>query len=74
MSQSRRSSLMESFVNVLVGYFVAVGSQVLVFPLFGIHVPLRSNFMIGLWFTGISLVRSYALRRLFNRTIRKEYT
>lgn len=66
MTQSRRMSFVESLSNVLIGYGVAVASQVLVFPLFGIHVPLRDNFLIGLWFTAISIVRSYALRRVFN--------
>ena len=67
MSQSRRSSLMESFLNVLVGYFVAVGSQVVLFPCFDIHVPLLTNVIIGFYFTVISIIRSYVIRRLFNR-------
>ena len=67
-SQSRRMSFVESLSNVAIGYGVAVVSQVVIFPWFGIHVPLRSNLMIGLWFTGISIVRSYVIRRLFNKT------
>lgn len=67
MSQSRVSSAQESFANVTVGYVVAILSQLLVFPFYGIHVPLQTNVAIGLWFTVISLVRSYALRRWFNR-------
>ena len=66
MKQSKRMSFAESIANVAVGYGVAVTSQVLVFPLFGIHVPLGSNLGIGVVFTAISLVRSYALRRVFN--------
>ena len=64
--QTRTQSLIESTANILVGYFVAVGSQILVFPFFGIHIPLSTNIYIGLWFTLISLIRSYALRRCFN--------
>lgn len=60
-------SFVESCANVAIGYGVAVASQVVIFPWFGIHVPLRSNLVIGLWFTAISIVRSYVLRRLFNR-------
>jgi len=52
---------------VLVGYVVAVLTQIAVFPLFGMHVPLSDNLLIGLLFTVVSLVRSYALRRVFNR-------
>lgn len=65
MKQSRLMSLVESLANVLVGYSVAVVTQVLVFPLFGLHVPLADNLLIGIVFTGVSLVRSYALRRSF---------
>jgi len=64
--QSRRRSLLESATNVVVGYLVALASQLAVFPMFDIHVSLQSNLGIGAWFTGISLARSYALRRMFN--------
>lgn len=65
--QSKRHSFYEAVVNVLVGYAIAVATQVLVFPLFGIHIPLEHDLLIGLIFTVVSLLRSYALRRAFNR-------
>lgn len=65
--QSRKHSAIESLVNVLIGYLVAVGSQVAIFPFFAIHIPMHQNFIIGLWFTLISIVRSYILRRVFNK-------
>ena len=64
--QSRFASFIESIVNILIGYGVAVGSQLVIFPLFGINIPLSDNLAIGLWFTAISLVRSYVVRRMFN--------
>lgn len=70
MTQSRRSSFYEACINVLIGYVVALASQWLVFPLFSIHVPLSTNLWIGAWFTAISLVRSYVIRRWFNARIR----
>lgn len=66
MSQTRLLSAVESVANVAVGYGVALLSQILVFPMFDIHVPLSTNLAIGAWFTVISLVRSYVLRRWFN--------
>jgi hypothetical protein len=45
---------------------VAVASQLAIFPIFNIHIPIKDNFMIGLWFTGVSLARSYCIRRWFN--------
>lgn len=67
MTQSRRQSLTEACTNVAIGYVVAIASQLAIFPLFGIHIPLRSNLGIGAWFTAISLARTYAVRRAFNR-------
>jgi hypothetical protein len=66
MSQSRLLSAVESGANVAVGYVVALLSQLAVFPMFGIQVPFSTNLWIGAWFTVISLVRSYVLRRWFN--------
>lgn len=65
MKQSRLMSLMESLANVLVGYGVAVITQMVVFPLFGLAVTISENLLIGLIFTAVSIVRSYALRRGF---------
>jgi hypothetical protein len=58
-------SLIESIANVAIGYGIAVTAQALIFPLFGIHVGLADNLRIGATFTVISILRSYALRRLF---------
>ena len=65
MTQTRAMSLIEVGTNVLVGYAMAVLAQVLIFPTFGLHATLAQNLGIGLIFTGLSLVRSFALRRLF---------
>jgi len=65
--QTKKFSLIESISNVVVGYLVAVGSQIIIFPFFGIHIPMRDNFIIGLWFTVVSVIRSYSLRRIFNK-------
>lgn len=67
MTQSRKHSLCESLANVAIGYGVALASQLAIFPLFGIQVQFRDNVMIGLYFTAISIVRSYAVRRWWNR-------
>ncbi len=65
MKQSRLMSLVESLATVLVGYGVAVATQMLVFPLFGLAVTVTENLLIGLIFTVVSIVRSYALRSGF---------
>ncbi len=65
MKQSKQMSFLESLTNVSVGYGVAVSAQILVFPMFGLDVPLSDNLAIGAIFTGISIVRSFTLRRVF---------
>lgn len=65
--QTRKHSLCEALTNVAVGYGVGVLSQLAIFPMFGIHTSLRSNLGIGLWFTAVSIARSYVLRRLWTR-------
>lgn len=65
--QSRLHSAIESTANVVVGYLVALLSQILIFPWFGIAVSLADNLLIGAWFTAVSLARSYVLRRWFTR-------
>ncbi len=64
--QSKVVSGIEALVNVLIGMSVALGSQYLVFPMVGIYdVTFGEHVYITAWFTGISLVRSYTIRRFF---------
>jgi acetyl-CoA acetyltransferase len=65
--QSRRMSAIEAVANVAIGYLVAVAANAVVLPIFGLHPSALDSFAIGALFTAISLARSYALRRLFNR-------
>ena len=67
MPQSRRLSLLEAMTNVVVGYALAVLTQLIVFPWFGLTASLQDNLAIGAAFVGVSLIRSYALRRVFER-------
>ncbi len=67
MSQTKKWSLIEACINIVIGYGVAVSAQMVIFPLFGIpHLPVESHMAIGGFFTVVSLVRSYSLRRVFN--------
>ena len=66
MEQSKLGSLYESIINIVLGAGVALVSQLLVFPMYGIDVPLSTNLGIMAWFTLISVARSYVIRRWFN--------
>lgn len=59
-------SALEASVNVMVGYVVALGATAVVLPAFGHGVGLSDTLGISAVFTAISLVRSYAIRRIFN--------
>jgi len=65
MKQSRAMSLVESIANVIVGYVLAIATQIVVFPWFGLHTTLAQNLKMGAIFTVVSIVRSFALRRMF---------
>lgn len=58
-------SLVEAIANVVFGYGVAVVTQILIFPVFGLHTTLAQNLKMGAVFTLVSIARSFALRRLF---------
>ncbi len=58
---------LESVANVVIGYGIALATQVVVFGALEIPVSLGQNLWIGAVFTVVSLARSYLLRRVFNR-------
>ena len=65
MKQSRTMSLIEAITNVIVGYTLAIATQIVVFPWFGIETGLVEHMTIGMAFVVVSMARSYLLRRLF---------
>lgn len=67
--QSRLSSFIESNINVVIKYPIAIMSQVVIFPLFNIHIPISDNLLIGAYFTFISIIVSYIIRRYFNKKL-----
>lgn len=65
MKQSKTGSAIEAISGTLLGLVVALVSQWVIFPLYGIHVSHAVDIQIVLWFTMISVVRSYLVRRMF---------
>jgi len=66
MQQTKVASLVEAIVGTIIGFISGVVTQVIVFPLYGINIPLHDNFSLVVVFTVVSAVRSYGVRRLFN--------
>jgi hypothetical protein len=65
MKQSRLLSWVESISNESEGFVMAGVTQILIFPVFGLHTTLAQNLKMGAVFTVVSIARSFALRRLF---------
>lgn len=65
--QTKRQSFIESLTNVAVGYSISLLSLFIIFPLLGIESSTPKNLLITLYFTLLSIVRSYVLRRFFNK-------
>ena len=65
--QTKRQSIIESVTQNVIGYLVGIGTQYVVFPLFGMEANLTENLLIGAIFAIVSTARSYVVRRLFNK-------
>ena len=65
--QSQMLSVVESITNVVIGYGLAILSQMLIYHALDIPVEFKVQLLIGVWFTAVSLVRTYIVRRVFNR-------
>jgi hypothetical protein len=59
-------SMVETITNVAIGLVVSFLSQVVIFKYYDIHISLAQNLELTLYFTVVSIIRSYVLRRFFN--------
>ncbi len=65
--QSRFGSFAESLTNIGIGITIGFLANIIVLPAFGYDVTLSDATAISVVFTAISLARSYAIRRVYNR-------
>ena len=65
--QSRLGSAAEVVANNAAGMAFALAAQAVILPLFDIHITAAEHVQIGALFAVVGLVRSYLMRRLFNR-------
>lgn len=66
MSQKKKHSFLEACIGTAIGYVIAFTANLIILPFFGFKPSLHDNFWITNFFTAISVVRSYYVRRLFN--------
>ena len=70
MTDSKLKSLTECIVNIIPGFGIAYLSNLFILPHYSEGIANRDGitmFIIGVWYTVISILRSYAFRRLFDR-------
>lgn len=66
MGQTKTHSILEVIMSTIIGFIVAVVSQYFIFPAYGIHVPLSAHIGMGGFFTIVSIIRGYLIRRFWN--------
>jgi hypothetical protein len=64
--QSRCMSMIEVATNITIGLVVSFIIQIAIFKLYDINISVTQNIEITIWFTVISIIRSYLIRRWFN--------
>lgn len=67
--QTKKQSLIESFANTAFGFGISFASTFLIFPLLDIVTSPSANLVITAYFTVVSILRSYFVRRWFNKLI-----
>jgi hypothetical protein len=65
LKQRKTTSLIEAAVNTIVGFFIAIVGQLYLYWWLSIAVTWTENIIITSVFMGLSTLRSYLLRRLF---------
>lgn len=72
LHQSKVESAVESFVNVAIGLTVSMTCNLVAIPLiFNVTITAKQNIAMAVFYTVVSVVRSYCIRRYFNRAIGK---
>jgi hypothetical protein len=69
--QSRRSSIIEAWMNVAIGLSINWLANFAILPLIGAHFTAGQNFWMGCIYTAISVVRSFVIRRWFNSQLHR---
>lgn len=68
MSQTKKASFVEAITNTFIGLLIAFFAQWLICWVYSIPLSSKQNLIIVFWMTVLSILRSYVVRRIFNRT------
>lgn len=67
--QTRRQSIIEVWVNIIIGFSINYIMNMLLLPLVGANITFSDNFWLGWVYTAVSILRQYGIRRWFNNMI-----
>lgn len=65
--QTKKESLLESGINILIGFIVALIIGIGIFKITGIKATYTQNVLSTTLFTIVSFIRQYIIRRWFNK-------
>ena len=58
--------MIESLTSTTIGIIIGIVLNLTILPIFGYPVSVVDSLWISLIFTAVSVIRSYAVRRIFN--------
>ena len=64
--QKKRHSLLEAILSTAIGFIIAFISNIVIMYAMGFPLTLTQNFVMTCFFTVVSIIRGYYVRRLFN--------
>lgn len=71
--RARHLHLIESLVNVVVGYLINLILVHILLHSLGYDIQLHENAQMGAVIVGVSFLRGYSIRRIFNKIVEKVY-
>jgi hypothetical protein len=64
--QTNKQSAIEVLAGTLIGFLITFAAQLFIMELYALPSTLTQDLAITGFFTGISILRGYAVRRFFN--------
>lgn len=65
--QTKKQSFVEVVISTFIGMLVSLLAQLTIYPLYEMELKLSQNIQITIIFTVVSILRSYFVRRFFNK-------
>lgn len=70
--QTKKQSLIESISTTVIGFIISLMSTFFILPILGIQSTPIKNIKLTLFFTAVSILRGYYVRRWFNKKTNKK--